>query len=351
MIFDFISKNNKIIENQEQLKEVSKRLLYIRYAISLFYALACVLLLLVLYIKKQKKQAYLLSVLLCVSPIFLYTTLTTMGFFNISMIQIIYILLFLPRDFYTSTLKNKVFFIMGFTFCVLIQQYSSGIVSIFSSFGFSATLLCFLLIIQLLDNLKTQPVKKHIYLIIYPIILTFCITISIFVLRKIEMQEASVLWGGDISHASSMLKSFTYKKYPINHFLSILYHNLSINKVILTQNLGMIFTFMKINISFSILHIIGLWLITVCLLWKKFGANIFIENWKIFRNFLLALVLWHSYLLLCILLSPWLMKHYVSVTPILGFYYASIWVLILGYTLDIWFKQAKIIENKKTSSL
>ena len=350
LIYNFISKNNKIIETQIQQQEVTKRLLYLRYAVALFHALTFISLLLVLYIQKQKTQAVLLGILMCTSPIFFYIIMTTQSYFYIFVPQILYILIFLPRNFYESSLKDKMFFIIGFAFCVLIQQYLSGISGMFTSFGFSATLLCFLLIIQLLDNLKTQPVKKHIYLIIYPIILTFCITVSIFILYKIEMHEASLLWGGDISHASSMKKSFTFKRYPVNRFLSILHHYLSINKVILTQNLGMIFTFMKINISFSILHIIGLYLAVLCLLWKMFGFKIFIENWRKLGNIILALVLWHSYLLLCIVLSPWFMSHYHLYTPIFGFYYASIWVLILGYTLDILFKRVEILE-KKTSSL
>ena len=349
LIYNFISKNNKIIETQIQQQEVTKRLLSLRYAVALFHALTFILLLLVLYIYKQKTQALLLSIFMCASPIFFYIIMTTQSYFYIFIPQILYILIFLPRNFYESSLKDKMFFIIGFTFCVLIQQYLSGISGMLTSFGFSATLLCFLLIMQLLDNLKIQPFKKHIYLMIYPIILTLFIVISIFILYKTEMHEASVLWGGDISYASSMKKSFTFKRYPVNHFLSILYHNLSINKVILTQNLGMLFTFMKINISFSILHIIGLWLVVLGVLWKKFGSNVFIENWKKFRNFLLALVLWHSYLLLCIILSPWFMNHYYLYTPIFGFYYASIWILILGYTLDILFKQAKIVEKKPPS--
>ncbi len=335
LVYEYIAKKIPNITLASDELIAKKQMTKVRYFMLFIYIVQLILLVLVLYKKYSTTSAIFVGIGTIIAPTFLFYGLTMGGFLSIFIFQIVYILLFHKMVAYNSSYKNKCIFILWFFILTLIQQYFTGVSSIFTTFGLAMAVLSYGLFIttNYLDK-KTTIIEK-LYPFMLPCLITFIVGVSMFILRYIEIQEATLLWGGDVSHASSFYKSSGYKKYDTLWIISVIKQCIIFFKFIFTKPLGVLLSALHINgpsfFSFKLYKIFIAIVLYLLIIYRIIGKNFFIRQKRLMFNIIIALVWWQLYLLLCTLLSPWYMAHLHLFAPIFGFYNMIIFLCILGY--------------------
>ncbi len=337
MVYEYLSSHIKKINNSQDIQILSKKMTNVRFAIAFFQILSIVALFATCFIKFGYIVAWCVGSAFLLNPSFLFYTVTLYGAFTTNIWAIVYILWFYDTmKPLSSPLVHKILFCVGFSLIMGVQYYFSGQHTLFFSWLFCLGLFFYL---QLLDIVQKKTIQEILPIVWRAVgvttVLGLMSLVPMILIYLHEMKEVELLWGGHHKYISSGVKSFTIwngygaveslydRAYVYGSFVYRMLKYYHIN-------------FLAFGESMSFIKGLKLWHI-ICILigsgycFYKKNAVDFVQNYGEFcLKVLLGMFVYGSYIVLLLIISPWMMSHYRVVFPCLSMFTMVFVMFVVG---------------------